>query len=80
MGTRQKTWASAADALREAVVSSGLSFKGLERETGVLRQSLMTFVRGQSNLRLDQADKLLAYFELIVTTKPDRKRTRKDRL
>ena len=35
------------DALRKAILDSGLSFQGLENETGVLRQSLMKFVRGE---------------------------------
>ena len=39
-----------------------MSFKALERETGVKRQSLMRFVRGEQSLRLDMADRLAAYF------------------
>ncbi len=48
--------------LRQAIADSGMSFIGLERETGILRQSLMKFVRGEQSLRLDKADKLAAYF------------------
>jgi plasmid maintenance system antidote protein VapI len=48
--------------LRKAIVESGMSFIGLERETGVLRQSLMKFVRGEQSLRLDLADRLAGYF------------------
>lgn len=50
------------DALRQAILASGMTFKALERETGVKRQSLMKFVRGEQSLRLDLADKLAAYF------------------
>jgi plasmid maintenance system antidote protein VapI len=52
--------------LRKAISASGLSFQALESETGVLRQSLMKFVRGQQSLRLDMADKLAAYFGLAL--------------
>ena len=48
--------------LREAIAESGLSFKGIERETGVLRQSLMKFARCEQSLRLDIADKLAEFF------------------
>jgi transcriptional regulator with XRE-family HTH domain len=50
--------------LRRAIIQSGKSFKTLEHETGVLRQSLMRFARGEQSLRLDMADKLAAYFGL----------------
>ena len=50
------------DLLRQAIAESGMSFKGIERETGIFRQSLMKFARGEQSLRLDMADKLAAYF------------------
>jgi hypothetical protein len=53
-----------ADALRKAIADSGLNFKALERETGVLRQSLMKFVRGEQSLRGDLMDKLAVFFDL----------------
>jgi transcriptional regulator with XRE-family HTH domain len=53
-------------ALREAINDSELSFKALESATGVLRQSLMKFARGETTLRLDSADKLAAFFGLTV--------------
>lgn len=52
------------DVLRKAVNDSGMTFLALERETGVIRQSLMPFARGESGISLDAADKLAAYFEL----------------
>jgi transcriptional regulator with XRE-family HTH domain len=64
------------DKLREAIANSGLSFKRLEAETGVLRQSLMKFARGERSLRLDIADKLAEFFGLELTSvkrKPPRK-------
>ena len=38
------------------------SLRLVERETGVKRQSMMKFVRGEQSLRLDMADRLAAYF------------------
>jgi transcriptional regulator with XRE-family HTH domain len=64
--------------LRHAVENSELSFHELERQTGVLRQSLMKFARGETSLRLDLADKLAAFFELelkpVKTAKPKRRK------
>lgn len=52
------------DALKKAIADSGKSFRELERETGIIRQSLMRFMRGERSLRLDIADKLANYFGL----------------
>ena len=57
------------DALRQAIAKSGLSFKALERETGVLRQSLMKFARGETSLRGDLMDKLAVFFGLELRAK-----------
>jgi hypothetical protein len=54
------------DALRQAIASSGISFKRLEKETGVLRQSLMKFARGEQVLRGDAYDKLARFFGLAL--------------
>ena len=65
------------DRLRQALldsVESGQSFKGLERETGLKRQSLMKFARGEQSLRLDLADKLAEFLGLeLQPMKPKRK-------
>jgi hypothetical protein len=62
------------DVLRRAIAEGGMSFKALERETGVLRQSLMKFARGEQCLRGDAYDKLAAYFNLeLQPIKPNRK-------
>ncbi len=50
--------------LRAAINVSELSFLALERETGVLRQSLMPFARGTAGINIDAADKLAVYFGL----------------
>jgi Cro/C1-type HTH DNA-binding domain len=52
--------------LRKAIADSGMSFKALERETGITRQSLMKFAAGTS-LRLDIADTLADFFGLELT-------------
>lgn len=57
------------DLLREAIAEGGETFKGLERKTGLTRQSLMKFARGEQSLHLDLADKLAAYFGIEVRRK-----------
>lgn len=54
------------DALRRAIAESGMSFKALERETAILRQSLMKFARREQCLRGDAYDTLAAYFGLAL--------------
>ena len=54
------------DALRKALndaIEGGSSFREIERETGIVRQSLMPFARGEQSLLLSKADKLATYFE-----------------
>ncbi len=64
MKTRRQKPKTLTDTLRQAIADSELPFIELERQTGVLRQSLMKFVRGEQTLWLDAADKLAAFFEL----------------
>jgi hypothetical protein len=54
------------DVLRDAITRSGTAYRELERVSGVKRQSLMKFARGEQTLRLDMADKLAAYFGLAL--------------
>jgi plasmid maintenance system antidote protein VapI len=56
-------------AIKSAISASELSFKALERATGVKRQSLMKFMAGEQSLRLDMADKLAIYFDLRLEAK-----------
>ena len=63
MATRKKS-KTLTETLRQAIADSGLSFAELERQTGVLRQSLMKFARAEQTLILDAADKLSEFFEL----------------
>jgi len=58
------------ESLKRAIAESEESFKGLERATGVKRQSVMRFVRGEQSMRLDLADKLAEHFGLeLLSTK-----------
>ena len=67
MRNRHTTYDTLTEALRDAINESELSFATLERETGVLRQSLMPFAKGEQSLRLDVADRLMRFFELEIT-------------
>ena len=62
MANKQK--ASLTEALRTAIAGCELSFKRLEKETGVTRQTLMGFARGKRTIYLEIADRLAAYFGL----------------
>ncbi len=52
------------DLLRRTINESGIPFLTLEQETGVLRQSLMKFARGETSIHLDSADAIATYFRL----------------
>ena len=52
------------DLLRWTINESGIPFLTLEQETGVLRQSLMKFARGETSIHLDSADAIAKYFGL----------------
>ena len=55
---------SITDVLRRTIIDSGVSYKALSRETGVARASIQRFVDGRQSIRLDMADRLVAYFGL----------------
>jgi plasmid maintenance system antidote protein VapI len=55
--------------LRKAIADCGLPFQRLEKETGVTRQTLMGFVRGERTIYLDMADKLAVFFGLELAPK-----------
>jgi hypothetical protein len=57
------------DTLKRAIAESGQSLIGIQRETGVNRISLIRFMRGETSLRLDVADKLAIYFGLELRQK-----------
>lgn len=57
--------------LREALLQAN-NFLGVEQATGIKRQSLMKFARGEQSLRLDIADRLADHFG-IESVKRSRK-------
>ena len=59
-----KTTSTMTDLLRKALTEAE-SLRAVERDTGVKRQSMMKFLRGEQSLRLDLADKLAAHFEIV---------------
>jgi hypothetical protein len=64
-----RTKETMSDALKKAIAESGKSLIGIQRETGVNRISLIRFMRGETSLRLDVADKLAVYFGLELRPK-----------
>ena len=73
MAKQNKKATTMTECLKKTILKSGMSFKAIERETGVKRQSLMKFVRGEQSLRLDIADRLVDYFGLSVVQRKGRK-------
>jgi hypothetical protein len=57
------------DLLRQTIAESGIPYLTLERETGVVRTSIMRFVEGRQFLRLDAVDRLAEYFGLELVKK-----------
>ena len=52
------------DLLRKTINESGVPFLTLEQKTGVLRQSLMRFTRGETSIHLNSADEVARFFGL----------------
>jgi plasmid maintenance system antidote protein VapI len=71
---------SMTDVLRERLTAefeSGASLRTIESEVGVIRQSLVKFIRGEQSLRLDLADRLAARYQLEL--RPATRRKGQDR-
>jgi plasmid maintenance system antidote protein VapI len=66
MSKQHNDFQTITDVLREEILESKLSYQRLEKESGVLRQSLMAFARGEQSLRLDKADKLVKFFGIEI--------------
>lgn len=52
------------EALRRAVADSDESLYSICKATGLNEDALSRFMRGQTSMRLDLADKLAGYFEI----------------
>ena len=55
--------------LLRAGLAEAESLRAVERATGLKRQSLAKFMRGEQSLRLDLADKLAEYFGIEAKRK-----------
>jgi plasmid maintenance system antidote protein VapI len=65
-----KSTPALSDVLRRTIAECGIPLLTLERETGVVRASIMRFVRGDQSIRLDAADKLAHFFGLRLVADP----------
>ena len=61
------------DPLKQAIDASGKSLRSIEIATGVKRAPLTRFMRGDTSLRLDMADRLAEFFGLALQEKPTKK-------
>jgi plasmid maintenance system antidote protein VapI len=57
----------------EAVEAGQATYKGIGRDTGVCRSTVMRFATGKTSLRLDMADRLAAHFGIEARVKPKRR-------
>lgn len=64
---KKRQTAPITDLLRRTIAESGIPLLRLSNDAGVARASLIRFVRGETSLRLDVADRLAAYFGLELT-------------
>ncbi|MEE8170068.1 MAG: hypothetical protein V3T70_05930 [Phycisphaerae bacterium] len=55
--------------LLRGALAEAESLSAIERETGVKRQSMMKFLRGEQSLRLDMADRLAEHFGFVLVRK-----------
>ncbi len=58
----KREWGSDMTSMLRQALSEADSLQAIERATGVKRQSMMRFLRGDQSLRLDLADKLASHF------------------
>jgi len=63
---KQETDTTMTELLRAALADAE-SLSEIQRATGLKRQSLAKFMRCEQSLRLDMADKLAAYFKVVVS-------------
>lgn len=59
---------SMSELLREAIAEAD-SIRGVAKAAGLTHVSLIKFLRHETSLRLDLADKLAAHFEIVSTRK-----------
>ena len=72
MSKRKSQPKTMTELLRKALADAE-SLTAIEHATGVKRQSMMKFLRGEQSLRLDKADVLAAHFGIECRTPHRRK-------
>jgi transcriptional regulator with XRE-family HTH domain len=60
-----------AEALRSAILVSGLTQYRIATDTGIPATSIMRFMRGETSLRLDNADLLAEYLGFRLVRDPN---------
>ena len=71
MKRKPKTKPTMTDVLKATIRKSKMQLLPLSKATGVARASLIRFLRGDTSIRLDVADKLAEYFHLTLTSEKD---------
>lgn len=71
--SKSKPKSPIADPLLKAIADSGMNRLQLAKATGVSRQSIIRFTRGDSTIRVDIAEKIAAYFGLELKPVKTRK-------
>ncbi len=66
-----KTHKTMTELLRESIGDAD-SIRGVARATGLTHVSLIKFLRQETSLRLDLADKLAAHFNIVSTQRKAR--------
>lgn len=59
------------DVLKEAIAASGVSLYQIAKEAEIVKTSLSRFMRGETSLRLDKAERIAAYLGLRLVRDPD---------
>ena len=59
------------EVLKATIQQSGLTHYRVGRGAGIPESSLLRFMRGETSLRLDKADRLAAYLGLRLVPDPD---------
>ena len=67
--SKSKPKSPIADPLLKAIADSGMNRLQLAKATGVSRQSIIRFTRGDSTIRVDIAERIAEYFGLELMPK-----------
>jgi hypothetical protein len=70
MGRKPAT-ATISDTLRDCLRTRTVSLSRIATETGIVKSSLIRFLRAKTSLRLDKADLLAQYLRLEVVTRKE---------